>query len=492
MNIPRFMVAAPSSGSGKTLITCGLLRLLTRRGLRIASFKCGPDFIDPMFHTKVLGTKSRNLDTFFTGEAVTRYLLEKNAAGCDLAVMEGVMGYFDGLGMDSSRAGASDLAGVTDTPVLLIIPAKGASRSILPLIKGFLDFQEKKNIRGVILNRVNGMIFPRLKEMIERELDVQVIGYVPPLTDCVLESRHLGLLMPDEIESLQEKLDRLADHLEKSIDVKALLELAEQAPELDAEADRAAWEKVYAEGLHLLSDSGMTAEKTTGQALRIGLARDEAFCFFYEDNLQLLREMGAELVEFSPIHDRELPQNLDGLLLHGGYPELYGRELDANVSMRRSIRDAIDRGLPTMAECGGFLYLHDTLEDSEGNVWQMAGVLHGRAYYTGHLNRFGYTTLSEGRMFGQDPGEIRTHEFHYYESENPGEEFFAKKPAGPRTWRCIRSWHGEMESSFKGISGRELVAGFPHMYYHAAPGVAGAFLHQAKEWQRQRNSSEQQ
>ena len=469
MKIPRFMVAAPSSGSGKTLITCGLLRLLTRQGLRIASFKCGPDFIDPMFHTKVLGTKSRNLDTFFTGDAVTRYLLEKNAAGCDLAVMEGVMGYFDGLGMDSSRAGASDLAGVTDTPVLLIIPAKGASRSILPMIKGFLDFQEKKNIRGVILNRVNGMLYPRLKEMIERELDVQVIGYVPPLTDCVLESRHLGLLMPDEIESLQEKLDTLADHLEKSIDVKALLKLAGQAPELDADADRAVWEKVLAD-----AECATQAQPS----LRIGLARDEAFCFFYEDNLQLLRDMGAELVEFSPIHDKELPQNLDGLLLHGGYPELYGRELEENASMRRSIREAIVQGLPTMAECGGFLYLHDTLEDSDGKIWQMAGVLHGKAFYTGHLNRFGYTTLTEGRMFGQDPGEVRTHEFHYYDSEDPGSEFFAKKPAGPRSWRCIRSWHGD---------GRELVCGFPHMYYHAAPGVACAFLQQAEAWRLKRD-----
>lgn len=491
MNIPRFMVAAPSSGSGKTLITCGLLRLLTRRGLRIASFKCGPDFIDPMFHTKVLGTKSRNLDTFFTGEAVTRYLLEKNADGCDLAVMEGVMGYFDGLGLDSSRAGASDLAGVTDTPVLLIVPAKGASRSILPLIKGFLDFQEKPNIRGVILNRVNAMLYPRLKEMIERELEVQVIGYVPPLSDCVLESRHLGLLLPDEIDSLQEKLDRLADHLERSIDVKALLELAGQAPALDEKADRAAWDEVFAEETAFLQAEPEDAaseecEKTGLQTavtpaglrglppLRIGLARDEAFCFFYEDNLQLLREMGAELVEFSPIHDRALPEDLDGLLLHGGYPELHLRELEANGSMRRSIREAIASGLPTMAECGGFLYLHETLEDSEGRTWQMAGVLPGRAYYTGHLNRFGYTTLSEGRMFGQDPGDVRTHEFHYYESEDPGTEFFAQKPSGGRSWRCIHSRH-----SADGTAGCELTAGFPHMYYHAAPGVAAAFLRQA-------------
>ena len=474
MKIPRFMIAAPSSGSGKTLITCGLLRLLTRRGLKISSFKCGPDFIDPMFHTKVLGTKSRNLDTFFTGDAVTRYLLEKNAAGTDLAVMEGVMGYFDGMGMESSRAGASDLAGVTDTPVILIIPAKGASRSLLAMIKGFLDFQEKKNIRGVILNRVNAMIYPRLKAMIEGELDVQVIGYVPPLTDCVLESRHLGLLMPDEIESLQEKLDTLADHLEKSIDVDGLLRLADEAPDLDEQSDLSAWEKLF-------SERAGRWQKTAGRSgtrLRIGLAKDEAFCFFYEDNLQLLREMDAELVEFSPIHDRQLPEKLDGLLLHGGYPELYCRELEANSSMRAAVRDAIEQGLPTMAECGGFLYLHDTLEDSEGKVWHMAGVLPEKAFYTGHLNRFGYMTLTEGSMFGVGPeemGEIRSHEFHYYESADPGSEFFARKPVGNRSWRCILAWHGT----------RELTAGFPHLYYHAAPGIPAAFLEQAERYHRQ-------
>ncbi len=451
MQIPRFMIAAPASGSGKTLITCGILNLLKRRGLKIASFKCGPDFIDPMFHTRVLGTKSRNLDTFFTDEKTTRALLAKNAADCDLAVMEGVMGYFDGIGLDSSRAGASDLAQVTDTPVFLIIPAKGVSRSVLPMIKGFLDFQEKPCIKGLILNRVSPMLYPRMKEMIENEVDVPVVGYVPVVNECALESRHLGLLMPDEIASLQDKLDLLADHLEKSLDVNLMLSIAQTAPEI--------------------TDCLPAAEKR--KPVRIGLARDEAFCFFYEDNLQLMREMGAELVEFSPIHDAHLPEDLDGLWLHGGYPELYGKELAENVTMREEIRAAVSCGLPLLAECGGFLYLHSELKDSDGNIWPMAGVIPEKAFYTGRLQRFGYMTMSDGTYFGEEIGPVRSHEFHYYDSEDPGDTFLAKKPSGNRSWRAVRS-------------GPSMHIGFPHLYFYANPKLAGVFLDTAEKFRKRR------
>ena len=273
MKLDRIMITAPSSGSGKTLVTCGLLGILKKRGMKIASFKCGPDFIDPMFHSKVLGTKSRNLDTFFAGDQVTRMLLQKNGADCDIAVMEGVMGYYDGLSETDSRAGASDLAQVTDTPVLLVVNAAAASRSILPVIKGFLDFQKKPCIKGVILNRVSPMLYPRLKKVIEEELSVRVVGYLPVLKDCVLESRHLGLMMPDEIAAIREKLEILSDRLEQTLDVDSILNIASEAPELTEEI------------------SIQTPVCRT--PLRIGLAKDEAFCFFYEDNLTMLKELGA-------------------------------------------------------------------------------------------------------------------------------------------------------------------------------------------------------
>ena len=443
MKVKRIMIAAASSGSGKTLITCGLLGALKNRGLKPASFKCGPDFIDPMFHTKVLGTKSRNLDTFFAGDDTTRMLLCKNSVGADISVMEGVMGYYDGLAIDSSRAGASDLAGVTDTPVLLIVNAKGASRSVLPMIKGFLGFQEKPCIKGIILNRISPMLYPSMKEMIERELQTEVVGYLPVLTDCILESRHLGLMMPDEITSLQEKLGELSAKLEKTLDIDRILELADAAPDIAY--------KPYIPDYH------------APQRLRIALARDEAFCFFYEDNLALLREMGAELVPFSPIHDKEIPENIDGILLHGGYPELYLKELSENETMLSSLRNALSEGIPCMAECGGFLYLHDSLSYLDGTTYKMAGVIPARAFYNGKLTRFGYITLDGGTMFGQNVGPMRSHEFHYFESEQNGDAYRADKPSGKRNWRCINSTE-------------TLFAGFPHLYYYANPKVPAAFL----------------
>ena len=444
MKIDRILIAAPSSGSGKTLVTCGLLGILKNRGLNVASFKCGPDFIDPMFHGKVLGTKSRNLDTFFAGEAVTRMLLQKNGEDCDIAVMEGVMGYYDGLSEYDSRSGASDLAQVTDTPVLLVVNGAGACRSVLPMIKGFLDFQKKPCIKGVILNKISPMLYPRMKQVIEEELSVQVVGYLPVLKDCVLESRHLGLMMPDEIAAVREKMDHLSKELEQTLDVEAILKIAHEAPEL--------------------TEAVRMEEKICEQPLRIGLARDEAFCFFYEDNLTLLRELGAELVEFSPLHDEKLPDHLDGLLLHGGYPELYAESLSKNTSMRHSIRSALEAGLPCMAECGGFLYLHEALRDMQDVEWPMVGAVAGKAYNTGRLNRFGYIALTEGNVFGRSVGEIRSHEFHYFESEDPGADFLASKPVGKRNWRCIHSQE-------------TLFAGFPHLYYYANTEVPKAFLH---------------
>lgn len=448
-NLPRFMIAAPSSGSGKTLVTCGLLGLLQKNGIRTASFKCGPDFIDPMFHTKVLGTKSRNLDLFFTDPETTRSLLAENARGFDLAVMEGVMGYFDGIGLNSAKAGASDLASVTDTPVFLVVPAKGAGRSVLALIRGFLDFEEKSCIRGIILNRISGMLYPRMKAMIEKELHVPVVGYVPVLTDCVLESRHLGLMLPDEVSELKNKMDKLSATLAQTMDLQQILSIARSAPALSCVSLNS-----------LLDEKGNSAAE---KQIRIGLARDEAFCFLYEDNLQLLRDLGAEIVEFSPIRDAHLPDGIDGLLLPGGYPELYAEQLSKNTSMCRDVREKIENGLPTMAECGGFLYLHRTLEDMQGRKWPLAGVIPAKAWYTGKLTRFGYITLTGGTVFGRDVGPIRSHEFHYYDSELSGDAFLAEKPGNGRSWRCLHSRD-------------TLLAGFPHLYYYANPELAKAFL----------------
>lgn len=450
--IPRFLIGAAASGSGKTLITCGILQALQNRGLKTASFKCGPDYIDPMFHSRVIGAKSRNLDTFFTTPEVTRYLLHKNAQDCDISVIEGVMGYYDGLAGVSSRASAWDVAGQTQTPAVFIVNCKGMSLSVVPYLKGFLEYRKDSHIRGVILNQVSPMLYPRLKALVQEQLSVRVLGYVPVLQDCVLESRHLGLVMPEEIQNLREKLNQLAEVLEKSLDLDGLLELAKGAADWGDGAGAQGKPPIY----------------HTGRPVRVAVARDEAFCFFYEDNLELLQEMGAELVYFSPIRDLKLPEDVQGLILNGGYPELYAKELSENVSMRDSIRQAVKGGLPYTAECGGFMYLHREMKDMEGNVWPMAGVIEGRAFWTPRLTRFGYISLEGGTCFGQEVKTIPAHEFHYFDSDCCGEAFTAKKPLSDRSWRCIHS-------SPSGL------AGFPHLYYYSNLQVPQAFLEACEE-----------
>ena len=445
MKVPRILLAAGASGSGKTLITCGLLQVLVNRGLKTASFKCGPDYIDPMFHSRVIGTKSRNLDTFFTDKEITRYLLCKNAAGCEISVMEGVMGFYDGVAGTTTRASAYDLACVTDTPVILIVNSRGMSVSLAAYVKGFMEYRKDSHIEGVIFNQMSPMLYPRMKKLLEDELGVRVLGYVPKVEDCVIESRHLGLVLPDEIPELQANLQRLSEILEKTLDIDGIIQVAEGAPEIEAQEP--------------------ILDFCVKKPLRIGVADDEAFCFFYEDNFRILEKMGAELVHFSPVRDQKLPCGLDGLLLYGGYPELNGRELENNTSMREDIKKALDAGMPCMAECGGFMYLHDEMEGMDGNIYHMAGVIPGKAYRTPRLNRFGYVTLTqEQTVLGADMlGEIPAHEFHYFDSENCGKAFLAKKPESSRQWECI---HGT----------ETMLAGFPHLYYYGNPKVPEAFL----------------
>ena len=453
MKLPRILLAAGASGSGKTLVTCGLLQILTKRHIKTASFKCGPDYIDPMFHSRVIGTKSRNLDTFFTAPEVTRYLMGCNGADCEMAVLEGVMGYYDGLAGISSKASAWDVAEVTQTPAILLVNSRGMSVSLAAYIKGFLDYKEDSHIKGVIFNRMSPMLYPRMKALVEKELGIEVLGFVPEVPDCCLESRHLGLLLPHEIPALKEKLLHLAEILENTLDVERILALAKDAPDLtepDAE---------------VLSRQNPDYSWKSGEPLRVGIARDEAFCFFYEDNFRLLKEMGAELVFFSPLHDKKLPAQLDGLLLYGGYPELFAKELSENLSMREEIRRSLSGGMACMAECGGFMYLHREMEDMEKNIYPMVGAVDGKAYRTEKLGRFGYITLY--------PGEIPAHEFHYFDSTSCGEAYEAKKPLSKRGWHCIHD------------NGR-LLAGFPHFYYYGNPGVPRRFLERCLAYKKER------
>ena len=455
-NLPRLLLCAPASGGGKTTMTCAILKALVEQGARPVAFECGPDYIDPMFHSEVIGAKSRNLDLFFLGRDTARSLLYENGSTGGVSLIEGVMGYYDGIAM-TSDASAYDLARETGTPAVLVLDGRGRALSAAALVKGMAEFRPDANIQGVLLNRISPMLYPRLKEAVERETGIRVYGFLPERPDCALESRHLGLVTAAEVAGLREKLSVLAGLVREHIDLKGLMALAQAAPDLDVKPPE-------------------LPEPVPGRP-RVAIARDKAFCFYYADALRLLEKLGAELVEFSPLRDTGLPENCAGLYLGGGYPELYAKELSENRVMLAAVRKAVTDGLPTIAECGGFLYLHKTLSDDAGRPWPMAGVFSAGAENTGKLRRFGYVTLAAkgDGLLGPAGTEIPAHEFHYWESTAPGEAFHAQKPQSQRAWDC--AYHTET-----------MYAGFPHFHLCAAPEAAARFVEKCAEYQRKRET----
>lgn len=468
MKINRFMIAAPKSGSGKTMITCALLQLLKDSGKNVLSYKCGPDYIDPMFHKKVLGVPSKNLDTFFTDEKTTVQLFLDERADGDFAVLEGVMGLYDGLGGIYELGSSYHLAKVTQTPIILVVDAKGMGKSVLALIAGFLQYDTQHLIKGVLLNRMSKGYYDIIKTLIEKELSVKVVGYFPEQKDIGLSSRHLGLVMPDELSDIKKQLNEIADRLKKTIDMDLFMDIAEAADEIgDSEsADKDKRQTLKNAETMRLQDQNNT--------VNIAVAMDEAFCFYYEDNLKLLEKCGAKLQYFSPLHDIELPDNCDALLLGGGYPELYAKELSENISMRKSIKTAFEAGLPTVAECGGFMYLH-TYIHNQNCVFDMAGALDGECHFKGKLVRFGYIELAEKHSNFLPPNEkIKAHEFHYYDSTDNGADCIATKPATGRSYDCV-------------ISHDNYWLGFSHLYYPSNPHFAESLVRKAYEYRRNKN-----
>lgn len=447
---PRILLAAPKSGSGKTMMTCGLLKAFQLRNIPCCSFKCGPDYIDPMFHKSVLGIDGANLDTYFLKKSQAREHFIRCAGRERLSVIEGVMGYYDGVGGWDTWASTYEVASAVKAPVVLIVDCRKASLSLAALVKGFLEYKEDSRIKGVILNRISPVMAERLKPKLT-ELSIQYFGYVPECQAAKLDSRHLGLKLPGEVSDLEERLKALAEKLEETVDIDGLLELARKADQITVEK---------------------TEEGTAGNPFRnipIGVARDEAFCFYYQENLRLLEDMGARLISFSPVHDKSLPEGICGLLLGGGYPELYAKQLSDNVSMRQEIQRAAKASMPVLAECGGFMYLHEKLETKEGKTYPMAGVIKGRAFPTDRLKRFGYLEAyaREDEVFLKKGESIRGHEFHYWDSTHNGDAFTAIKPGADKGWECI-------------FTEKHTMAGFPHFYYPSNPVLPKRFMEACK------------
>ncbi len=480
-NLPRIMLAAMHSGAGKTTITCGLLAAFRKRGIRLRSFKCGPDYIDPMFHREVLGIPSGNLDSFFTPPERLRQILAREEA--DLTVLEGVMGYYDGLGGISSEASSYEIACMTKTPVILIADARGVSVSLCAEIQGMQRFGdgEGSRIAGVILNRVSPMFYGRLKALVEEKCGLPVLGYLPEDSSLVLPSRHLGLVKPEELPDFAAWTARLAAAVEKYIDLKQILTIAAEAERLfTAEKSNVLPKKSTETGDQqnkaLPFDhsaynhhEGSSPMNKTMKPIRILVAEDAAFQFEYAENRSLLERLGAVLVPFSPLKDTALPKDADGLILSGGYPENFAAELSENAGMRQSIADAVRKGLPTIAECGGFLYLSTALDGQE-----MCGIFPGHAEKQQRLTRFGYieARFPFGGLFGPAGTTLRGHEFHYYDTEANGTDAEITKPKSDRHYRA-------------GFYSETIYAGFPHFYLESNPTAAEAFTAACRRYQTQ-------
>ena len=439
VNTPRVMFAATRSGSGKTTVTCGVLAALKKQNIKVQAYKCGPDYIDPMFHRTVLGIDTGNLDTFFADADAIGRILARDTKDAELIVMEGVMGYYDGVGGATTMASSYELSKVTKTPVVLIVDAKGASVTLAAIIRGIMEYKKDSRVVGVILNRVSPMFYSRIKHVIETECGIPVLGYLPEDASFAVPSRHLGLLQPDEMQKQRDWVETVAKAARKTIDLDGILEIAAQA-----------------EMLQIQKATGETEKSKFPAGYRIGVARDAAFSFYYRENLRMLEDMGATLVYFSPLTDAHVSE-VDALIFGGGYPELYAKQLYENQSMRASVWQALEAGMPCHAECGGFLYLGKSLADAEGNVYEMVGFLDGAGFRTERLQRLGYVELApqEADAFAVNT-VLRGHEFHYWDSTDCGDACLAWKPLSKqKTYPCM-------------VKKKGTFAGFPHLYYAGA------------------------
>ena len=458
--LPRILITAPKSGAGKTTLTCALMGALRERGLRMLACKCGPDYVDPTFHERLGAVRRLNLDSFFQSETLMRDLLAHAGHGCDIACIEGAMGYYDGVGT-TTKASAWDVARITESGALLVLDARGACASLAAQALGFVAMRTPSHVAGVVLDHASGTLADKVAPVIERECGVPVLGHLPHDEAVALPSRHLGLVLAQDLPDLDEKLARLATLAQGCLDIDAILALAQAAPQLDSS------------GTWPLSSCLDTHES----APVIAVARDEAFCFYYAEELELLEDLGAKLAFFSPLHDENLPEQASGLFLGGGYPELHARELSSNTAMREGIRAALAQGMPAIAECGGFLYLLERLTDDDGTAWPLVGACPGGAERKPH-GRFGYIELeTQGAgLLGPAGTALRGHEFHRWEADDTGADLLARKPASERFWHAAHHTPS-------------LYAGFPHLYLPGSVDVARRFVHACAAWGAQRKDA---
>ncbi|MBI5316299.1 MAG: cobyrinate a,c-diamide synthase [Nitrospirae bacterium] len=452
MRFSRLVIAGTHSGVGKTTVTLAILAALRVRGRRVQSFKVGPDFIDPSHHAAVTGRPSRNLDGWMLEADVNRGIFTRAATDADLSIIEGMMGLFDGSSPVSEVSSTAELAKQLDAPVLLVIDGSAMARSAAAMVSGYAKFDSALRVAGVLFNRISSDGHYRLlKEAVEQETDVAVVGYLRPDPAVTITDRHLGLVMAME-QGKGELYRRLGKAAVETIDLDRIEALARSSGELTVTMSQ-------------------PAKKHQDRMVRIGVAQDQAFCFYYPDNLELLEAAGAELVKFSPLNDQVLP-DVDMLYLGGGYPELHGKALADNVSMRATIRQFAERGGTIYSECGGMMYLTQAIRDFAGTSYDMVGLFPAETVMQKSDLTLGYRTveLSRDCVLGASGTTVRGHEFHYSTMVLKGIPSYA----------CVlRDAQGNSKGQ-DGLSVGNTMALYTHLHFASQPQVAISLIASAR------------
>lgn len=443
--VKKILIAGTSSGVGKTTISMGIMNALRKRGMTVQPYKVGPDYIDPSYHSFITGRDSRNLDSYMLDDEKIKYIFENTSKGADISIIEGVMGLYDGLGTDIDNCTSSYTSKMLKSPVILVIDAKAMSSSAAAMVLGYKNIDENVEIKGVIANNVRTEShYFLVKESIEKYCGIEVIGYLPPNNEISLESRHLGLIPSVELESLQNKLDILSKDIETHIDLDRIIEIAE-SEEVKSNFD-------LLENIEKLGLEKLAKNKS------IAVAYDKAFNFYYAENIELFKISGLEVKYFSPLKDREVP-DANYIYIGGGFPEIYAEELGANKSMLKSILDKHKSNTPIYAECGGLMYLGESLKDSEDKEFKMVGIFKGYSEMSNRLKRFGYCygIAEKDTVFSSKGDIIKGHEFHHsiFNSTEEPAYTMVKEKNGER----VSEWSG-------GYSKNNTLATYLHMHFY--------------------------
>lgn len=453
----RILIGATNSGAGKTTISMGIMAALKERGMKVQPFKVGPDYIDTSYHSFITGRKSRNLDSFMIDDEKIKYLFEKNSKDADISVVEGVMGLYDGFGLDIDNCTSSYTSKILKAPVILIIDGSGMATSAAAMVKGYMELDKSVDIQGVIINKLGSKShYEMIKSAIERYTDAQVLGYLPKNLDFSLPSRHLGLIPSLEMDELNQKFEDLGKIVEEHIDIDKIIEISQKE-----------WEPCKKEiDLPRFDD------------ITVAIAYDKSFNFYYWDSLDLLEDMGAKIVRFSPLEDTKLPE-CDCIYIGGGFPEIFGKELEANGEIRRALKMAHEKNIPIYAECGGLMYLGEKLVGTDGQEYEMLGLLKGKSIMTKRLKRFGYSQgIAKFDTVISKKGQlVRGHEFHHSDFET--DETAAYEIEKNRDGKVLKQWEG-------GFAKENLLGTYLHTHFYSNMSIASNFLELARRQKKER------